>query len=187
MKNSRFYVNSKTGGYLQFGNDYFQIKNNGLLPISENELRNRISLSMYWNEVENSASELDVLNKFIIFKSEEKRLREEKNADRMERIENSRAITYDKALALINNNQPIEATVENVRLVLVYLNEQNWGSWTLPKMTIGYSANQYDCDGSQATTIKLDKKISCLENGIENECMFKIGGSRGHLNKYQRL
>ena len=81
----------------------------------------------------------------------------------------------------------IPATVENIKIVLTHLNEQNWGNWDLPRLSIGYSAHQYDCDGKIASTIKLDKPISDPEYGIENETMFKVGGKKGHLTKYQRL
>lgn len=57
----------------------------------------------------------------------------------------------------------------------------------MPAMTIGYSAHQYDCEGYLATTIKLDELLSDEKLGITNETMFKVGGKRGHLNKYIRL
>ena len=74
----------------------------------------------------------------------------------------------------------IPATLENIKIVLQHLNAQNWGFWTLPKMTIGYSANQFDCDGLTASTMKFD-------NAIEGENMFKVGGKRGYLSKYISL
>jgi hypothetical protein len=91
-----------------------------------------------------------------------------------------------KAEALIAN-QPIPVTVENLRIIAKYLNMSNWGGWTLPKMTIGYSANQYDCDGKTATTITLDQPITDEEAGIFNESRFVVGAPKGHLNKYQRI
>jgi hypothetical protein len=82
---------------------------------------------------------------------------------------------------------PIPCTVNNVRMLLQFLNDQNWGVWVLPKMTIGYSAAQHDCDGHIATTIKLDSAISDKDFGVENEKMFKIGGKKGYLIKYLTL
>lgn len=84
-------------------------------------------------------------------------------------------------------SQPIPATIENLQIVLRYLNTVNWGSWKLPVLTIGYSSNQYDCDGKTATTIKLDEPISDPERGIENQTMFQHGAPRGHLKNYQRI
>ena len=53
----------------------------------------------------------------------------------------------------------VESTPKTIYILLSYLNDNNWGSWKLPKMSIGYRCNQYDCDGKQATTITLDKAI----------------------------
>lgn len=74
----------------------------------------------------------------------------------------------------------IPSTLENIRLLLIHLNKSNWGSWSLPKMSIGYSVNQYDCDGISAVTIKLEKAIDGCK-------LYKIGGKFGHLTKYQSL
>lgn len=87
----------------------------------------------------------------------------------------------------IKDLEVIPTTVDNIRTVLLHLNATNWGGWKLPKMSIGYSANQYDCDGVSATTIKLDTPISDEDGYIKNETMFKVGGKNGYLNKYQRL
>jgi hypothetical protein len=87
----------------------------------------------------------------------------------------------------IKNLDVIPATVDNIRIVLRHLNSMNWGVWDLPKLSISYSAHQYDCDGVQASTITLDKPISCDDYGIKNERFFKTGGRAGHLNKYQSI
>lgn len=86
----------------------------------------------------------------------------------------------------------IPSTPENVATVLHYLNTMNWGGWTLPKMSIGYTANQYDCDGHQATTMTLDEPINMAEYyGMdEDTCLaskFQTGAPHGHLTKYHRL
>lgn len=77
-----------------------------------------------------------------------------------------------------------EPTPHNIYLLLSFLNTQNWGMWELPKMTIAYTCNQYDCDGKQATTIILDKPI--LYKG-EMLSRFQVGAPRGHLTQYARL
>jgi len=69
----------------------------------------------------------------------------------------------------------------------MFLNKQNWGSWELPAMEIGYKANQFDCDGKTATTIELDLPISDDEYGIENETKFSYGNPNNYLLKYQRI
>lgn len=77
-----------------------------------------------------------------------------------------------------------ESNEETVGALLRYLNTQNWGGWKLPKMTIGYQCNQYDCDGKTATTIKLDKPIMVND---EPGTMFQVGAPHGHLMKYRRI
>ena len=77
-----------------------------------------------------------------------------------------------------------ESNEETVGALLRYLNTQNWGLWRLPKMTIGYQCNQYDCDGKQATTIKLDQPI--VVNDVPGT-MFEVGAPMGHLTKYRRI
>lgn len=77
-----------------------------------------------------------------------------------------------------------ETTADSVYILLRKLHGANWGSWELPRMTIGYTCNQYDCDGRTATTIKLDRPI--VVNG-EAGTMFQIGAPAGHLTKYRRI
>lgn len=77
-----------------------------------------------------------------------------------------------------------ESTPENIYTLLRYLNTVNWGVWHLPKMTIGYSCHQYDCDGKTATTIKLDTPIKYWD---KPETMFVYGNPRGHLEKYSKI
>ena len=71
-------------------------------------------------------------------------------------------------------------------IVLRYLNTINWGGWELPKMTIGYICNQYDCEGKIATTMKLDESIKLYEDDNETGYMFQVGAPVGHLTKYRR-
>lgn len=78
----------------------------------------------------------------------------------------------------------LESNFANIYLLLEYLNTQNWGGWELPKMTIGYSCAQYDCDGKQATTIKLDEPI---EYDDELFSKFEVGAPHRHLMKYKKI
>ena len=81
-------------------------------------------------------------------------------------------------------DEAVESTPHNIYVLLSFLNTQNWGMWKLPKMSIAYKCNQYDCDGKQATTIILDKPI--LYNG-EMLSRFQVGAPHGHLTQYTRL
>ena len=78
----------------------------------------------------------------------------------------------------------VETTPKNIYILLSYLNDISWGCWELPKMSVGYRCNQYDCDGKQATTITLDKAIDY--DGKPTRC-FEVGAPVGHLVKYQKL
>jgi len=83
----------------------------------------------------------------------------------------------------------IPTTYENIGIVLRGLNAQNWGGWELPKMTIGYRCNQYNCDGKIASTMVLDKPINIAydpETDKDMESRFEFGAPRGHLTKYRR-
>lgn len=87
---------------------------------------------------------------------------------------------YDAAFS----QEVTESTADNIYILLRYLNTINWGVWNLPRMTISYTCNQYDCDGRTATTIKLDAPI--IHNGNQ-ETMFVYGNPRGHLEKYLKI
>lgn len=99
---------------------------------------------------------------------------------RQKEIEAQRKAEYDRLFC----GEVTDTNEETVGALLRYLNTQNWGLWHLPKMTIGYSCNQYDCDGKTATTIKLDEPIMVND---EPGTMFQVGAPHGHLTKYRRI
>ena len=78
----------------------------------------------------------------------------------------------------------VETTPKTIYILLSYLNDISWGSWVLPKMSIGYRCNQFDCDGKQATTITLDKAIDY--DGRPTRC-FEVGAPIRHLMRFQKL
>ena len=100
-------------------------------------------------------------------------------------IAKQRKANYESLLER-SENGIIETTYENIGIVLRYLNTINWGGWELPKMTIGYICNQYDCEGKIATTMKLDESIKLYEDENETVSMFQVGAPFGHLTKYRR-
>lgn len=85
---------------------------------------------------------------------------------------------------VFGNEDVVEPTPTTIYILLSYLNDINCGSWVLPKMSIGYRCNQYDCDGKQATTITLDKAIDY--DGRPTRC-FEVGAPIRHLMRYQKL
>ena len=99
--------------------------------------------------------------------------------DRLER-ERQMKSEFDEAFS----NEITESTIENITVLLRYLNSVNWGMWRLPKMTIGYTCNQYDCNGKKATTIILNTPIN-----YDGEMLtkFVVGGGPRHLTDYTQL
>ena len=91
---------------------------------------------------------------------------------------------YEKEYKAMFNGDTVETTVESIRTLLRYLNGINWGAWQLPRMTIGYICNQYDCNGKLATTIKLNRPI---EYRGEKVTQFQYGAPSGHLRGYCRI
>ena len=85
---------------------------------------------------------------------------------------------------VFGNGAVVETTPKTICILLSYLNDYSWGSWVLPKMSVGYRCNQYDCDGKRATTITLDKAIDY--DGRPTRC-FEVGAPIRHLMRYQKL
>lgn len=108
--------------------------------------------------------------------------RHEKNKIQKEEAKQSLEADFKALEEEIKEGKVFEANIENIRRILLYLNSMNWGVWRLPKMSIGYSAHQYDCEGRQASTITLDEPINYFGEKVSK---FKIGGGRLHLTKYK--
>ena len=119
-------------------------------------------------------------------KAEYKRMCAERNAELREREEAKIKEEYKALLA--KSNGVIPTTYENVCIVLRYLNTKNWGSWSLPKMTIGYACHQYDCDGRIATAMQLDKEI-VISNDFDRRYVDRlvVGAPFSHLAKYHHI
>lgn len=109
---------------------------------------------------------------------------------RFNEIENRRKLDLQKAILKDQQTKlkidellslpEIPLTVENLNLLMIHLNSQNWGGWDLPKMSVSYTANQYDCDGTIATTVELDQPL----NG---KTKFSINAPFNYLNKYTNI
>lgn len=80
---------------------------------------------------------------------------------------------------------PIEATAANLYIIMRYLNTMNYGLWKLPRLSQGYQANQYDCNGKTVTTITLDEGIKNDEGRIFKA--FQYGAPSGYLIKYTNI
>lgn len=87
---------------------------------------------------------------------------------------------YDSLIAQFNG-EAIPATMANIKVIAKYLQTVNWGMWgTLPRLTVGYTANQYNCDGQKAVTFTFDEPV----NGATK---LVYGAPVGHLNNYERI
>lgn len=100
-------------------------------------------------------------------KAERARLKGEQEFNEAEKKYNELTAKYDV----------IPATRENLAIIAKYLIAQNWGSWHLPQLSVGYTANQYDCDGRIAVTFTLDE-------AVDGEKKIVFGAPRGHLTNY---
>ena len=100
---------------------------------------------------------------------------------RCEQLIKERELAYHE---VFGNGAVVEATPKNIYILLSYLNDHSWGSWKLPKMSIGYRCNQYDCDGKQATTLTLDRAIDYDGKPIRS---FEVGAPVLHLMRFQKL
>lgn len=97
------------------------------------------------------------------------------NAEK-ERKEELEAISAYEKIA----HAPINPTLPNLKIVLRYILATD----NRPSMTVGYSANIYDCDGKIAVGMKLDEPIV-----VAGEKITKIGYKipRGHLTQYSNI
>lgn len=117
----------------------------------------------------------------------EARRNEKKEADRRraEAVKNKGREIECSYKRLIEGNEAVPMTPENIRIVLAYLNTVNWGSWDLPKTDRPASFHQYDCDGHTVTTVTIDTPVEYRGMSVRR---FKHGTCpRGHLNEYTAI
>lgn len=172
---------TKRNTYINFGGTIFSTNNDWankeIIQVSAELIAERgLNSTLGWVEIGEHA---DLQAAYFFFIGLEIARKNERNAH-TEELKTQYAIERAAAWNAIKDLAVIPATIDNIRTVLQHLNEQNWGGWKLPAMSIAYSANQFDCDGEQATTMKFDE-------AIEGCKLFKIGGKRGHLAKYKYL
>ena len=102
--------------------------------------------------------------------------RKAKGKRKAEREETLRTQYLNDYAALTEKYETIPATIENLRIVMHYLNVTNWGLWRLPKMDKAYSAQQHTYGSGTITTLTFDEgfllhgatwrnfKCGCAEN-----------------------
>ena len=181
-------VEKNENGTLDIYREYFSLKNMdhwehdgrpfknaGSLIITAGGIDGLLSQCEDVEDIEAMVTELNQVKKEIRRKAAAERLRQQTAAT---------TLAEDSYHRLFDGLDVVETKADTVYALLRYLNTKNWGTWTLPKMSIGYQCNQYDCDGKTATTIKLDAPISVAgKMGTK----FVYGAPRGHLENYERI
>lgn len=178
------FLKTKRRMYIQFGEEVFSTNNNwsditftNIQDEKLNEQQKEAINSQYgWESLGDCESLEDAYYKAIEVLKEQAYQRKIESSEMEKKIAERKLAEWNS----IKDLEVIPSTLENIRIVLQYLNEENWGSWSLPKMSIGYAAHQYDCDGKIAATITLNKPV-------DGSLKFKVGGKIGHLNKYRAL
>lgn len=118
--------------------------------------------------------------------AEERLLEKGKEERRFEKAKEEQKTTTDNYNHLLEQcGGEIPVTYDNLKIVMRYLATQNWGIWELPKMSISYAANQYDCDGKIAVTIILDEPSTDPRLGDEKR--FVYGNPHRYLMKYRKI
>ena len=155
--------------------DFFLInwEKRTFLPMTDQEKEQKPAwkLSNGWREYpENDLKEVfNMLEREIQLDRENRQNANQRKAEKEE-------AAFQELLKL----EPIPTSVKNLYIVMQHLSKHNWGSWNLPKMSIGYSANQYDCDGTTAVTVILDQALKGCKK-------FQYNAPRGHLSHYQNI
>lgn len=181
-------VEKNENGTLDIYREYFSLKNMdhwqkdgrkfdnaGSLIITAGGIDGLLNQCEDVEDLDGMIADLNVVKAEIRRKASLERTRQQLAAETM---------AASEYFSLFDGKGVIETNAKSVYLLLRYLNSKNWGTWRLPKMTIGYQCNQYDCDGKTATTIKLDQPIKVAgEMGTQ----FVYGAPRGHLEKYERI
>ena len=151
------------------------------VPFERVESQNFTSLPIFSIDIEGDVTEQNIIEAYTKYCEFCKNAHQEKKKQN-EQAKQSLEADFRVLENEIKEGKVFDANLENIRRILLYLNSMNWGVWQLPKMTCGYSAHQYDCDGHQASTITLDKPIDYCGEKVTK---FKVGGGRLHLTKYK--
>ena len=174
-----FYT-TKRYTYIVAGNVTFQKKEQGYPQVNEEVPFEKVE-AVFSIDIDSEVAERGAIEAYTIFcdfckkKHEAKKIQNEKEKQDLEA--DFRTLENE-----IKEGKVFEANVNNLSRILKYLNSMNLGVWQLPKMSVGYSAHQYDNEGRNVTTITLDDPINYFGEMVSK---FKVGGSRSFLPKYR--
>jgi hypothetical protein len=181
-------VEKNENGTLDIYREYFSLKNMDSWQHDGRKFDNAGSLIITAGGIDTMISKCEdvenleaMIAEMNVVKAE---IRRKAMAEHERRTAELLSIAETEYKQLFDGKDVVETNAKTVYALLRYLNTQNWGLWRLPKMTIGYQCNQYDCDGKMATTIKLDLPITVAG---EQGTMFQYGAPHGHLTDYERI
>lgn len=181
-------VEQNENGTLEIFREYFSLKNMDHWVFDGRKFDNAGSLIISAGGIDgllNQCEDVDDIEGMIErLNAEKAEIRRKANEERSRQASLLAGIAETEFTRVFDGKEVVTANAESVYVLLRYLNTKNWGLWKLPKMSIGYRCNQYDCDGRTATTIILDEPIKVA--GKEGT-MFVYGAPIGHLTKYERI
>jgi len=187
VKRVIYRVEQNENGTLDIYREYFSLKNMDHWEKDGRKFNNAGSLIISAGGIDGllrQCEDVEDIDAMIARLNVEKaEIRRRANAERVRQQVQKAGIAETEYMRLFSGDVT-ETNAKTVYVLLRYLNTQNWGTWRLPKMSVGYQCNQYDCDGKTATTIKLDEPITVAG---EQGTMFQYGAPAGHLSKYGRI
>ena len=98
---------------------------------------------------------------------------------------NAMLANYGMSIGNIDKSIKIDATRDNLYTLMRYLRTIPLSQWQLPKLSQGYTANQYDCEGKIAVTITLNQGL--LTDDLKIIKKLQYGAPMGHLTNYTNI
>ena len=98
---------------------------------------------------------------------------------------NAMLANYGMSIGNIDKFIEIDATRDNLYTLMRYLRTIPLSQWQLPKLSQGYTANQYDCEGKIAVTITLNQGL--LSDDLKIVKKLQYGAPMGHLTNYTNI
>lgn len=98
---------------------------------------------------------------------------------------NAMLANYGMSIGNIDKSIEIDATRDNLYALMRYLRTIPLSQWQLPKLSQGYTVNQYDCEGKIAVTILLSEGL--LSDDLKIIKKLQYGAPMGHLTNYTNI
>ena len=98
---------------------------------------------------------------------------------------NAMLANYGMSIGNIDKSIEIDATKDNLYIIMRYLRTIPLSLWQLPTLSQGYTANLYDCEGKSAVTITLKEGV--LSDDLKIIKKLQYGAPIGHLTNYTNI